>query len=41
VFTTIQKFAEAHGLISERANVVVMADVVHRGQYGFVERGAR
>ena len=26
VFTTIQKFAEAHGVLSERSNVVVMAD---------------
>jgi type I restriction enzyme R subunit len=41
VFTTIQKFAEAHGAISERANVVVMADEAHRSQYGFVEGGAR
>lgn len=41
VFTTIQKFAEAHGVISERNNVVVMADEAHRSQYGFVEGGAR
>ena len=41
VFTTIQKFAEAHGIISERSNVVVMADEAHRSQYGFVEGGAR
>ena len=41
VFTTIQKFAEAHGMVSERANVVVMADEAHRSQYGFVEGGAR
>ncbi len=41
VFTTIQKFAEAPGIISERANVVVMADEAHRSQYGFVEGGAR
>lgn len=41
VFTTIQKFAEAHGVISERGNVVVMADEAHRSQYGFVEGGAR
>lgn len=41
VFTTIQKFAEAHGVISQRANVVVMADEAHRSQYGFVEGGAR
>ena len=41
VFTTIQKFAEAHGVVSDRANVVVMADEAHRSQYGFVEGGAR
>ena len=41
VFTTIHKFAEEHGVISERANVVVMADEAHRSQYGFVEGGAR
>lgn len=41
VFTTIQKFAEAHGVISVRENVVVMADEAHRSQYGFVEGGAR
>ena len=41
VFTTIQKFAEAHGVVSERANVIVMADEAHRSQYGFVEGGAR
>lgn len=41
VFTTIHKFTEAHGTISERANVVVMADEAHRSQYGFVVGGAR
>ncbi|MEX0762399.1 MAG: type I restriction endonuclease subunit R [Dehalococcoidia bacterium] len=41
VFTTIQKFTEAHDKISERSNVVVMADEAHRSQYGFVEGGAR
>ncbi len=41
VFTTIHKFTEAHGKISERANVVVMADEAHRSQYGFTDGGAR
>ena len=41
VFTTIYKFAEEHGEISSRANVVVIADEAHRSQYGFVEGGAR
>ncbi|EGJ51736.1 type I restriction endonuclease subunit R [Desulfocurvibacter africanus] len=41
VFTTIHKFTDAHGVISERANVVVMADEAHRSQYGLIEGGAR
>ncbi len=41
VFTTIHKFSEAHGEISTRANIVVMADEAHRSQYGFIEGGAR
>lgn len=41
VFTTIQKFAEEHGEISTRANVVVMADEAHRSQYGFIDGGAK
>ena len=28
-------------MVSERSNVVVMADEAHRSQYGFVEGGAR
>ena len=41
IFTTIHKFTEEHGIISERANVVVMADEAHRSQYGFTDGGAR
>src|SRR4051812_46276751 len=41
VFTTIHKFTEAHGKISERANIVVIADEAHRSQYGFVDGGAK
>lgn len=41
VFTTIHKFTESKEPISDRANVVVMADEAHRSQYGFVEGGAR
>lgn len=41
IFTTIHKFTEEHGRISERANIVVMADEAHRSQYGFVEGGAK
>lgn len=41
VFTTIQKFAERGEAVSERANIVVLADEAHRSQYGFLEGGAR
>ena len=41
VFTTIQKFTDAQGVVSKRTNVVVMADEAHRSQYGFVDGGAR
>jgi type I restriction enzyme R subunit len=40
VFTTIQKFfpeedRERHPLLSERDNIIVIADEAHRSQYGF------
>ena len=35
IFTTMQKFEEADSALSERHNIVVMADEAHRGQYGF------
>lgn len=41
IFTTIHKFTESHGLISERPNMVVLADEAHRSQYGFVDGGAK
>lgn len=41
VFTTIQKFEERGEAISERSNIVVMADEAHRSQYGFLDGGAR
>jgi type I restriction enzyme R subunit len=41
IFTTIQKFSEGRSSISERSNVVVLADEAHRSQYGFVDGGAR
>ena len=37
IFTTMQKFEEAHETLSERHNIVVMADEAHRGQYGLTE----
>lgn len=41
VFTTIQKFSERGGAVSERSNIVVLADEAHRSQYGFLDGGAR
>ncbi|TWT95371.1 Type-1 restriction enzyme R protein [Botrimarina colliarenosi] len=41
IFTTVHKFTERKDSISERPNIVVMADEAHRSQYGFVEGGAR
>ena len=34
----MQKFEESHDPLSERRNLVVMADEAHRGQYGLTER---
>ena len=34
IFTTIQKFEEGTGLLSERRNIVVITDESHRSQYG-------
>ncbi len=38
IFTTMQKFEEAFDTLSERRNIVVMADEAHRGQYGLIEK---
>ena len=37
IFTTMKKFEESHEPLSERHNIVVMADEAHRGQYGLTE----
>lgn len=37
IFTTMQKFEEADEALSERRNIIVMADEAHRGQYGLAE----
>lgn len=37
-FTTMQKFTDSDEPLSERRNIVVMADEAHRGQYGLAER---
>lgn len=37
-FSTMQKFEEADDSLSERRNIVVMADEAHRGQYGLIEK---
>lgn len=34
IFTTIQKFEESSEVLSERSNVIFMADEAHRSQYG-------
>ncbi len=46
VFTTIQKFfpdqkGDRHPLLSERSNIVVIADEAHRSQYSFIDGFAR
>ncbi len=46
VFTTLQKFlpdtkGEAHPVLSERRNIVVIADEAHRSQYDFIDGFAR
>nr|WP_142412554.1 type I restriction endonuclease subunit R [Clostridium sp. Marseille-P7770] len=38
IFTTMQKFEESFECLSERRNIVVMADEAHRGQYGLKEK---
>lgn len=38
IFTTMQKFEETVEPLSERRNIVVMADEAHRGQYGLTEK---
>ena len=38
IFTTMQKFEESNETLSERNNIIVMADEAHRGQYGLAER---
>lgn len=34
IFTTIQKFEDGTGLLSERNNIIVITDEAHRSQYG-------
>ena len=38
IFTTMQKFEESDEPLSERRNIVVMADEAHRSQYGLTEK---
>jgi type I restriction enzyme R subunit len=38
IFTTMFKFERGEKPLSERRNIVVMADEAHRGQYGFSEK---
>lgn len=46
IFTTVQKFfpeedEERHPLLSDRSNIVVIADEAHRSQYDFIDGYAR
>ena len=34
----MQKFEESNEALSERRNIIVMADEAHRGQYGLNEK---
>lgn len=38
IFTTMQKFEESDEPLSDRRNIIVMADEAHRGQYGLSEK---
>ena len=38
IFTTMQKFEESDEPLSERRNIIVMADEAHRSQYGLTEK---
>ncbi|MDN6670462.1 MAG: type I restriction endonuclease subunit R [Tetragenococcus koreensis] len=38
IFSTMQKFVESEEPLSERRNIIVMADEAHRGQYGLDEK---
>ena len=38
IFTTMQKFEESAEPLSDRKNIIVMADEAHRGQYGLSEK---
>ncbi|WP_115714364.1 type I restriction endonuclease subunit R [Amedibacterium intestinale] len=38
IFTTMQKFEEYGSALSERRNIIVIADEAHRGQYGLTEK---
>ena len=38
IFTTMQKFEESDEPLSDRKNIIVMADEAHRGQYGLTEK---
>ena len=38
IFTTMQKFEEYGAALSDRRNIVVMADEANRGQYGLTEK---
>lgn len=41
IFTTIQKFLGNGEILSDRSNIVVIADEAHRSQYDFIDGNAR
>ncbi|MGC9067275.1 MAG: type I restriction endonuclease subunit R [Minisyncoccia bacterium] len=41
IFTTIQKFGENFGVLSERENIIVIADEAHRSEYAVLAARAR
>lgn len=38
IFTTMQKFEDSFDVLSDRRNIIVMADEAHRGKYGLEEK---
>lgn len=38
IFTTMQKFEESFDVLSDRRNIIVIADEAHRSQYGLKEK---
>jgi len=41
IFTTVQKFQDVDGAVSERDDIIVMTDEAHRGQYDMMAQNMR